>query len=311
MVFTPCANHLCLLLYGTYRVLAASRCPAPPQSWFAGLPAVLRPLDATSWAEVPLALQLETPEGRTVLLRLTLKRRKLPHLFFDPLSDLPSRSFPEPLVPRPIIATGATAAPARIALSAGTAPTSKVLSCGSATPHPRFDSDSRTMAMRKSCRMDTGWSSYRNSCTMQCGTGTVNALQCRVPPPRVRRLRCPVAATPPHLIWALTRHPSASRTDAHCKAEVASEECPELPLRDWLPGLAGQAPDVFYPGSWHVLREPLGEGREFKLAPSHLCRNVDSQACHPGAANAGHPPSSPCSISFQIVIDSSEEHSMG
>ena len=46
-------------------------------------------LDATSWAEVPLTLQIQTPEGRTVLLRLTLKRRKLPHPSFDPKSDLP------------------------------------------------------------------------------------------------------------------------------------------------------------------------------------------------------------------------------
>ena len=51
--------------------------------------AALRPLEATSWAEVPLALQIQNPEGRTVLLRLTLKRCKLPHLFFDPLSELP------------------------------------------------------------------------------------------------------------------------------------------------------------------------------------------------------------------------------
>ena len=50
---------------------------------------VLRPLDATSWAEVPLALQLHTPKGRTVLLRLTLKKRRLPHPSFDPKSDLP------------------------------------------------------------------------------------------------------------------------------------------------------------------------------------------------------------------------------
>ena len=98
--------------------------PLPLNLGSQDLAAALRPLDATSWAEVPLALQLETPEGRTVLLRLTLKRRKLPHPSFDPLSDLPI--FPEPPVPRPIIAAGATAAPARIALSAGTAPTSQM-----------------------------------------------------------------------------------------------------------------------------------------------------------------------------------------
>ena len=41
--------------------------------------AVVRPLDATSWAEVPLAVQIENPRGAVVLLRLTLKRCKLPH----------------------------------------------------------------------------------------------------------------------------------------------------------------------------------------------------------------------------------------
>ena len=56
-----------------------------PQDLFAAL----RPLEATSWAEVPLALQIQNPEGRTVLLRLTLKRRKLPHPSFDPMSELP------------------------------------------------------------------------------------------------------------------------------------------------------------------------------------------------------------------------------
>ena len=53
------------------------------------LSAVLRPLEATSWADVPLALQIQNPEGRTVLLRLTLKRRKLPHPSFDPMSEFP------------------------------------------------------------------------------------------------------------------------------------------------------------------------------------------------------------------------------
>ena len=56
-----------------------------PQDLFAAL----RPLEATSWAEVPLALQIQNPEGRTVLLRLTLKQRKLPHPSFDPMSELP------------------------------------------------------------------------------------------------------------------------------------------------------------------------------------------------------------------------------
>ena len=60
-----------------------------PQFWIQDVVDALRPLDATSWAEVPLALQLHTLQGRTVLLRLTLKRRKLPHPSFDPKSDLP------------------------------------------------------------------------------------------------------------------------------------------------------------------------------------------------------------------------------
>ena len=36
----------------------------------------VRPLDAADWSEVPLAIQLEHPDGAVVLLRLTLKRRK-------------------------------------------------------------------------------------------------------------------------------------------------------------------------------------------------------------------------------------------
>ena len=47
--------------------------------------AALRPLEAISWAEAPLALQIQNLEGRTVLLQ----RRKLPHPSFDPLSELP------------------------------------------------------------------------------------------------------------------------------------------------------------------------------------------------------------------------------
>ena len=41
---------------------------------------VVRPLDATSWTEVPLAVQVRTHE----VLRLALKRGKLPHHAFDP-----------------------------------------------------------------------------------------------------------------------------------------------------------------------------------------------------------------------------------
>ena len=52
-------------------------------------PCGLTGLAQTSWAEVPLALQIQNLEGRTVLLRLTLKRRKLPHPSFDPMSELP------------------------------------------------------------------------------------------------------------------------------------------------------------------------------------------------------------------------------
>ena len=66
-------------------------------------------------------------------------------------------------------------------------------------------------------------------------------------------------------------HPSALRTDSHGKPEVTSEEFPELQPRDWQPGLAWQAPDV----------------RDF--AP----------AAQAGAASAGHPPNSPCSISSE------------
>ena len=104
---------------------------------------VLRPLDATSWAEVPLALQLHTPQGRTVLLRLTLKKRPS----FDPKSDLP-------IFPR---ATGPEANHCYWGY------------CGSRTNRTlgwygtnqqgaflRICHTSRTMAMRKSCRMDTG-----------------------------------------------------------------------------------------------------------------------------------------------------------
>ena len=45
--------------------------PLPLSLGSQDLVAALRPLDATSWAEVPLALQIQTPEGRTVLLQLT------------------------------------------------------------------------------------------------------------------------------------------------------------------------------------------------------------------------------------------------
>ena len=50
---------------------------------------VVQPLDATSWAEVLLAVQIENLRGAVVLLRLALKRRKLPHYSFDSMSKTP------------------------------------------------------------------------------------------------------------------------------------------------------------------------------------------------------------------------------
>ena len=121
--------------------------------------------------------------------------------------------------------------------------------------------------------MDTGWYSCRNSrTTVQCGTGTVNASQCRVPPPRVRRLRCPVAATPPHLKGALTR----------------------------------QAILRLYGRMLTASRKSL-----LRNAPSCCCvtgcrasRRDFAPAAHPAAANAGHPPNSPCSVSSDSSLPS-------
>ena len=56
--------------------------PAPQD-----LAAVVRPLEPASWAEVPLAVQIETSRGAVVLLRLTIRRRKLPHYSAD-LTDV-------------------------------------------------------------------------------------------------------------------------------------------------------------------------------------------------------------------------------
>ena len=228
------------------------------------LAAVLRPLDATSWAEVPLALQLETPEGRTVLLQLTFKRRRLPHPSFDPLSDLPI--FPEPPVPRPIIATGATAAPAQMAPSAGTAP---ILRICHTTPKIRLRlphngneevlQDGYRLVLLPKLAYYAMWDGHGERFAVPRATS--KGAEASLPSGSY--------TSAPDMGTDTPGHPSAFRTDAHSKPEVASEECPELLLHDWLPGLAGQAPDVrdFAPGA------------------------------HPGAANAGHPPNSPCSIS--------------
>ena len=157
------------------------------------LSAVLRPFDATSWAEVPLALQIQNPEGRTVLLRLHSSGASCR---IPPLTPcLNSRSIPGSQAQRPIIAFGATAALAQIAHLPGTAPISMVPSSASATRRPRLGSDSRTLAVRKSCKMGTGWYSSRSLRFMPCGTVTGRASWCRALPHRVRRQRCPLAAT--------------------------------------------------------------------------------------------------------------------
>ena len=115
--------------------------------------------------------------------------------------------------------------------------------------------------------MDTGWSSYRKFAyyAMWDGHGESFAV------PRGAEASLPSGSytSAPDVGTDTPGHPLALRTDAHSKPEVASEECPELLLRDWQPGLAWQAPDM----------------RDF--AP----------AAHPAAASAGHLPNSPCSIS--------------
>ena len=83
----------------------------------------VRPLEAADWAEVPLALQLEHPDGAVVLLRLTLKRRKLPHAAVDLRAPTPvfprvvgagSRhfhwAFCSPLMKRPVAWYGTNSA---------------------------------------------------------------------------------------------------------------------------------------------------------------------------------------------------------
>ena len=83
----------------------------------------VRPLDAADWSEVPLAIQLEHPDGAVVLLRLTLKRRKLPHEAVDLRAPTPvfprvvgagSRhfhwAFCSPLMKRPVAWYGTNSA---------------------------------------------------------------------------------------------------------------------------------------------------------------------------------------------------------
>ena len=83
----------------------------------------VRPLDAADWSEVPLAIQLEHPDGAVVLLRLTLKRRKLPHGAVDLRAPTPvfprvvgagSRhfhwAFCSPLMKRPVAWYGTNSA---------------------------------------------------------------------------------------------------------------------------------------------------------------------------------------------------------
>ena len=83
----------------------------------------VRPLEAADWSEVPLAIQLEHPDGAVVLLRLTLKRRKLPHAAVDLRAPTPvfprvvgagSRhfhwAFCSPLMKRPVAWYGTNSA---------------------------------------------------------------------------------------------------------------------------------------------------------------------------------------------------------
>ena len=58
--------------------------PAPQD-----ITSVVRPFEPASWAEVPLAVQIKSPRGAVVLLRLTIRRRKLPHQAIDFSADQP------------------------------------------------------------------------------------------------------------------------------------------------------------------------------------------------------------------------------
>ena len=95
----------------------------------------VRPLEAADWAEVPLAIQIENPDGAVVLLRLTLKRRKLPHAAVD--LRAPTPVFLGSSVPDRVTSTGHIAAPSRSDLLHGMAPTVLERSLGFATLSPR------------------------------------------------------------------------------------------------------------------------------------------------------------------------------
>ena len=53
------------------------------------LAAAVRPFETATWAELPLAVQIESPRGAVVLLRLTIRRRKLPHYSADLTAEPP------------------------------------------------------------------------------------------------------------------------------------------------------------------------------------------------------------------------------
>ena len=48
------------------------------------------PFETATWAELPLAVQIESPQGAVVLLKLTIRRRKLPHHSADLTAEPPS-----------------------------------------------------------------------------------------------------------------------------------------------------------------------------------------------------------------------------
>ena len=210
------------------------------------LAAVLRPLDATSWAEVPLALQLETPEGRTVLL----KRRKLPHPSFDPLSDLPT--FPR--------ATGPEANHCYWGYSGsrtnyifgwyGTNQQGAFLRICHTTPKIRLRlphngneevlQDGYRLVLLPKLAYYAMWDGHGECFAV--ARATSKGAEASLPSGSY--------TSAPDMGTDTPGHPSAFRTDAHSKPEVASEGCPELLLRDWLPGLAAEPRvSVLAPGS--------------------------------------------------------------
>ena len=54
------------------------------------LAAAVRPFETATWAELPLAVQIESPRGAVVLLKLTIRRRKLSHYAADLTAEPPS-----------------------------------------------------------------------------------------------------------------------------------------------------------------------------------------------------------------------------